>query len=70
MNLEVYNDQLTGYGNRIHLKRDEFLEKFIPIFNVKYQMISDDNEQVKPFLQESITRHIICGASQQKSGKG
>lgn len=46
MNLEVYNDQLTGYGNRIHLKRDEFLEKFIPIFNVKYQMISDDNEQV------------------------
>lgn len=45
-NLEVYDDQLIGYGSRIYEKRKEFLEKFIPIFNRKYQIISNDKEQV------------------------
>lgn len=45
-NLEVYNDQMIGYGSRIYQKRKDFLEKFIPIFNRKYQIISNDKEQV------------------------
>ena len=45
-NLEVYDDQLIGYGSRIYEKRKAFLEKFIPIFNRKYQIISNDKEQV------------------------
>ena len=45
-NLEVYDDQMVRYGSRIFEKRKEFLEKFIPIFNKKYTIISNDKEQV------------------------
>lgn len=46
MNLEVYDDQLITYGSNLYTKRKEFLEQFIPIFNKKYQIISNDKEQV------------------------
>jgi len=46
LNLEVYNEQLSEYGDRIYKVRKAFLEKFIPIFNDKYQIISDDKESV------------------------
>ena len=46
VNLEVYDDQLIAFGTNIFEKRKEFLEKFIPIFNQKYQVISNDKEQV------------------------
>ena len=46
LNLEVYNEQLSEYGARIFEVRKVFLEKFIPIFNEKYQIISDDKETV------------------------
>ena len=46
VNLEVYDDQLIAFGTNIFEKRNEFLEKFIPIFNQKYQVISNDKEQV------------------------
>lgn len=46
LNLNVYNEQLIQYGVEIHKKRKEFLVKFAPIFNEKYQVISSDNEQV------------------------
>ncbi len=45
-NLEIYNEQLASYGSRIYEIRKAFLEKFIPIFNEKYQIISGDKEQV------------------------
>ena len=45
-NLEVYDDQMVRYGSRIYEKRKAFLEQFIPIFNKKYQIISNDKEQV------------------------
>ena len=45
-NLEVYNDQLINFGSNIYKKRKLFLEKFIPIFNYKYQIISDKKEEV------------------------
>tara|TARA_R110001632_G_scaffold80454_2_gene179898 strand:+ start:13656 stop:14735 length:1080 start_codon:yes stop_codon:yes gene_type:complete len=45
-NLEVYDDQLIAYGTNIYHKRKQFLESFIPIFNQKYQIISNDKEQV------------------------
>jgi DNA replication and repair protein RecF len=46
LNLSVYNEQLANYGARIYEIRKEFLEKFIPIFNEKYQIISGDKESV------------------------
>ncbi|AUC84493.1 DNA replication and repair protein RecF [Polaribacter sp. ALD11] len=46
LNLSVYDDQLSEYGTRIFEVRKAFLERFIPIFNDKYQVISDDKETV------------------------
>lgn len=46
LNLSVYDDQLSEYGSRIYQVRKSFLEIFIPIFNNKYQVISDDKEHV------------------------
>lgn len=46
LNLSVYDEQLTNYGTKIFEVRKEFLEKFIPIFNEKYQIISGDKEHV------------------------
>lgn len=46
LNLSVYNEQLATYGTKIYEVRKDFLEKFIPIFNEKYQIISGDKESV------------------------
>lgn len=46
VNLEIYNSQLVELGAKIYKVRKAFLEEFIPIFNAKYQIISDDKEKV------------------------
>lgn len=46
LNLSVYNEQLATFGTKIYEVRKDFLEKFIPIFNEKYQIISGDKESV------------------------
>lgn len=46
VNLSVYDEQLTIYGERIYEVRKAFLEEFIPIFNEKHQVISGANESV------------------------
>ncbi|PQJ78197.1 DNA replication/repair protein RecF [Polaribacter porphyrae] len=46
LNLNVYDEQLEIYGNKIYDVRKNFLEEFIPIFNEKYKVISGDKEQV------------------------
>ena len=46
LNLSVYDEQLSEYVTRIYEVRKAFLEKFIPIFNEKYQIISNDKERV------------------------
>jgi DNA replication and repair protein RecF len=44
--IAVWDEQLIAYGNKIHLERQKFIEKFIPIFNTYYQLLSGDKEQV------------------------
>ena len=44
--LSVYNEQMTGYGNEIFKKRDEFLKIFIPIFLQRYNAISLSKETI------------------------
>ncbi|MEL0454734.1 DNA replication and repair protein RecF [Flavobacteriaceae bacterium SZ-1-7] len=44
--LDVYNAQLTDYGNQIFTKRNEFLKEFIPIFKLRYEAISNGKEDV------------------------
>lgn len=46
-NIDIYDEQLTTFGERIYKKRLEFVEEFSPIFNKRYAHIiensSDDN---------------------------
>ena len=44
--LEIYNNQLSEYGSIIFKEREAFLEKFIPIFKIRYHAISNGNEDV------------------------
>jgi DNA replication and repair protein RecF len=44
--LEVYNEQLLSFGNAIFETRNTFLKAFIPIFKLRYNAISNKNEDV------------------------
>jgi len=44
--LEIYNAQLSEFGDIIFKKRKEFLNEFIPIFNKRYSEIANNQEQV------------------------
>jgi DNA replication and repair protein RecF len=58
LNLSVYDEQLGAYGTRIYEVRKAFLEVFIPIFNKKYQIISDDKENVNLLYKSQL--HDFC----------
>ena len=59
LNLKVYDEQLSEYGNRIYTARKAFLEKFIPIFNEKYQIISNDKERVDLVYKSQLNEFSI-----------
>ena len=44
--LAVYNDQLSQRSTTLYEKRKAFMETFIPVFNTRYQDISEGNERV------------------------
>ena len=44
--LDIYNEQLDSYGSDIFKTREEFLKAFIPIFKLRYNAISNRNEDV------------------------
>lgn len=45
-NLNIYNEQLIEFGHLIFTKRKDFLEKFIPVFQELYEVISENAEKV------------------------
>lgn len=45
-NLDIYNEQLHGFGSEIFQKRTLFLEEFMPIFLERYASISSGAETV------------------------
>jgi len=44
--ISIYNEQMDTLGTKIFNIRAAFLEKFIPIFKIKYNAISNKNEPV------------------------
>ena len=44
--LEIWNEKMKELGNRIYLKRIEFVEKFAPIFQAYYEYITGGKENV------------------------
>ena len=45
--LEVWSDQMVHYGQFIHQKRVQYLEKLQPIFQQYYELISSGKEQIR-----------------------
>ena len=45
--LSIYNEQLDTFGRYIFEKRKEFIEQFIPIFNLHHQAITGSQETVQ-----------------------
>lgn len=45
--LSIYNEQLDNFGTYIFEKRKEFIEQFIPIFNLHHQAITGSQETVQ-----------------------
>jgi DNA replication and repair protein RecF len=52
--LDVYSDQLSLLGDRIFLKRQDFINQFIPVFQKYYQLIAGENEHVELIYQSQL----------------
>lgn len=46
MTLDIWNDQIIPPGSNIFTEREDFVKKFIPIFQKYYKYISMENEEV------------------------
>lgn len=77
--LEVYDDQLADYANKIYAKRKTFIDEFIPLFNELYKEISSDMEQVSiqydsqlntSSIKELLTQHSRKDIITQRSNYG
>ena len=53
-NLEIYNEQLLAIGMPLYHKRKAFMEAFTPVFEKRYQQISDPNEKVHIAYQSQL----------------
>ncbi|MBS9766511.1 MAG: DNA replication/repair protein RecF [Flavobacteriaceae bacterium] len=72
LNISVYNEQLQQFGVEIFEQRKEFLKELIPVFQQRYQEISNQKEEVsidykshlennnlKVLLEESIKKDLL-----------
>ncbi len=69
LNLEVYNDKLVELGTKIYIKRQSFLETFIPIFKARYKAISNDSEEVNVVYQSHLDAGNFKELLQEKLSK-
>ena len=67
--LEIYNEQLSGYGHFIFEKRKKFLADFIPIFNVFYQNISNGAENVDIVYESQLENQSLITLLEQNVSK-
>ena len=54
--LSIWDVQLVELGDYLYDKRNEFIEKFSPLFSQYYKIISDDNEEVTVSYQSQLHR--------------
>ena len=54
ISLEIWDEQLITYGNKIITTRLQFLEEFIPLFSKNYVFISGSKESVNLQYQSSL----------------
>jgi len=57
--LEIWDDQLIAYGVEVISTRQKFLEKFIPLFNSYYQVISGGKENASLIYENSVVEKDV-----------
>lgn len=57
--IEIYNEQLHGYGTSIFGKRTAFLEEFMPIFLNRYKSISSGTEKINLIYQSQLQENDL-----------
>ncbi|MDD2489399.1 MAG: DNA replication/repair protein RecF [Bacteroidales bacterium] len=53
LSLQIWDEQLAGYGTQIHNKRKEFIDNFAELFQYYYNYITSDKELVSIEYQSS-----------------
>ncbi len=57
--LAPYDNQLEQYGRQVHMKRTEFLEGYLPIFNEFYKKITGNGETVEIRFDTDLSQHSL-----------
>lgn len=67
--LEVWSDQLVHYGQLIHEKRVEYLQKFQPIFQQYYDLISSGKERIELVHESKLYKADFAGLLKRSIAK-
>lgn len=67
--LEVFNHQLAEYAEKIYVKRKQFLDEFIPLFNRLYKEISSGREEVSIEYDSQLNEHRILELLEKNTRK-
>jgi DNA replication and repair protein RecF len=67
--LDIYDNQLLELGNAIHLERVRFIEKFTPVFDHYYNLISDAKERVELIYQSQLNDNDFADLLQNSRKK-
>ena len=67
--LSIYNEQLNSFGQSIFEKRKDFLEQFIPIFNVHHQAITGSEESVQLVYESHLFDKDLLNLLQENINK-
>ncbi|GIZ15010.1 DNA replication/repair protein RecF [Capnocytophaga catalasegens] len=67
--LQVYNEQLSWFGEEIYMQRKTFLDNFLPVFQEQYQIISGGKEKVSITYQTTLAKHRLTDLLLQSQTK-
>ena len=62
--LDIYNEQLSGYGQSIYEKRKAFIENLVPVFSRFYTYISGGTEDTGLRYESQVTEEGDVVSSQ------
>ena len=58
--LEIWDEQLIQYGNRIYEERSEFIKQFLPLFRNYFEFISGGNEPVEMLYSSQLQKNSFA----------
>lgn len=67
--LQVYNEQLSWFGEEIYVQRKTFLDSFLSIFQEQYEIISGGKEKVSITYQTTLSEHRLADILLQNQAK-